>query len=125
VQDNAVLHGGDRYDGDVLTGHIPVVVGEYVTIGHGAVVHGCTIENNTMIGIRATVFDESIVGEGSVVGMGAVVHANTHIPSRSVVVGVPARIEKKVDAVTYSRLRKHAVWYHELAKSLSGSRVQT
>jgi carbonic anhydrase/acetyltransferase-like protein (isoleucine patch superfamily) len=125
VQDNAVLHGGDRYDGDVLKGHFPVVVGEYVTIGHGAVVHGCKIENNAMIGTRAIVFDESVVGEGSIVGMGAVVQAKTIIPSRSIVVGIPARAAKKVDDVAYSRLKRHALWYYELAKSLQSRRLQT
>ena len=121
IQDNVVLHGGNIYEGDNLKGHLPVEIGDYVTVGHGAVVHGSKVENVSMIGIRAIVYGGSIVGEGSIVGMNATVLENTKIPKRSVVVGVPAKVIKAVDDVTYSRIKKHALWYHELAKSHKGT----
>jgi carbonic anhydrase/acetyltransferase-like protein (isoleucine patch superfamily) len=121
IQDNVVLHGGDIYEGDNLKGHLPVEIGDYVTVGHGAVVHGSRIEDVSMIGIRAIVYGGSVVGAGSIVGMNATVLENTRIPKRSVVVGVPAKVIKAVDDVTYSRIKKHALWYHKLAKSHKGT----
>jgi len=85
------------------------------------VVHGSKVEDVSMIGIRAIVYGGSVVGEGSIVGMNATVLENTKIPKRSVVVGVPAKVIKTVDDVTYSRIKKHALWYHELAKSHKGT----
>jgi carbonic anhydrase/acetyltransferase-like protein (isoleucine patch superfamily) len=121
IQDNVVIHGGDIYEGDNLKGHLPVEIGDYVTVGHGAVVHGSRIENVSMIGIKAIVYGGSVVEEGSIVGMNATVLENTRIPKRSVVVGAPAKVVKTVDDVTYSRLRKHALRYHELAKFHKGT----
>lgn len=121
IQDNVVLHGGNVYEGDSLKGHLPVHIGDYVTVAHGSVVHGSKVEDVSIIGIRATVYGGSVVGEGSIVGMNATVLENTRIPKRSVIVGVPAKVIKNVDDVTYSRIRKHALWYHELASSHKGS----
>ena len=121
IQDNVVLHGGDIYEADNLKGHLPVEIGDYVTVAHGSVVHGSRIEDVSMIGIKATVFEGSVVGEGSIVGMNAAVLENTKIPKRSIAVGVPAKVIKTVDEVTYSRIKKHALWYHELAKSHRGT----
>jgi carbonic anhydrase/acetyltransferase-like protein (isoleucine patch superfamily) len=121
IQDNAVLHGGDIYEGDNLKGHLPVEIGDYVTVGHGSVVHGSKIEDVSMIGMKAIVYGGSVVGEGSIVGMNATVLENTQIPKRSVVVGIPAKVVKTVDDVTYSRIKKHALRYHKLAKSHKGT----
>ncbi len=121
IQDNVVVHCGDVYEGDVLKGYISTEIGDYVTVGHGAVVHGCKIEGISMIGIMAIVFEGSTIGEGSIVGMNATVLANTNIPKRSIVVGVPAQVVKKVDNTTYSRIKKHALRYYELAKSHKGT----
>ena len=74
-----------------------------------------------MVGIRAIIFEGTVIGEGSIVGMNAVVLENSKIPPRSIVVGVPAKAVKKVDDIAYSRLKKHALWYHELAKSHKGT----
>jgi carbonic anhydrase/acetyltransferase-like protein (isoleucine patch superfamily) len=121
LQDNVVIHGGDIYEGDNLKGHLPVEIGDYVTVGHGAVVHGSKIEDVSMIGMKAIVYGGSVVGAGSIVGMNATVLENTRIPKRSVVVGVPAKVVKTVDDVTCLRIKKHALWYHELAKSHKGT----
>ena len=115
IQDNVVIHGGDIYTGDKLKGHIPVKIGDYVTVGHSAVIHGCEIGNIVLIGARAVVFNESVIGRGSIIGMGAVVLENTRIPKKSIAVGMPAKVIKPVDNTTYSKLKKHAVRYHKLA----------
>ena len=80
VQDNCVLHGDAGCN---------VVVGQYVTVGHGAVLHGCTVEDNCLIGMNAVVLDHAVIGAGSIVGAGAVVAAGTIVPPKSLVVGVP------------------------------------
>ena len=74
VQDNCVLHGDAGCN---------VVVGQYVTVGHGAVLHGCTVEDNCLIGMNAVVLDHAVIGAGSIVGAGAVVAAGTIVPPKS------------------------------------------
>ena len=83
IQDCCVLHGDAGCD---------VVVGDYVTVGHGAVLHGCTVEDNCLIGMNAVVLDHAVIGAGSIVGAGAVVASGTVVPPRSLVVGVPGKV---------------------------------
>ena len=85
MQDNCVLHGDAGCD---------VTVGEFVTVGHGAILHGCTVEDKCLIGMNAVVLDHAVVGAGSIVGAGAVVAAGTVIPPKSLVVGLPAKVKK-------------------------------
>ena len=85
IQDNCVLHGDAGCN---------VVVGQYVTVGHGAVLHGCTVEDNCLIGMNAVVLDHAVIGAGSIVGAGAVVAAGTIVPPISLVVGVPGKVKK-------------------------------
>lgn len=85
VQDNCVLHGDAGCD---------VTVGKFVTVGHGAILHGCTVEDKCLIGMNAVVLDHAVVGAGSIVGAGAVVAAGTVIPPKSLVVGIPAKVKK-------------------------------
>ena len=121
IQDNVVIHGGDIYDKDRLKAHISVEIGDYVTVAHGAVVHGSKIEDISMIGINAVLYDGSIIGSGSIIGIHATILENTKIPARSIVVGTPGKVIKPVDEVAYSRIRKHALWYHQLAASHKGT----
>lgn len=86
VQDCAVLHGM-RYK-------YPVIVGDYVTIGHNANVHGCVIEDVCLIGIGATILNNARIGEGSIVAAGAVIPEGMVIPPRSLVAGVPGKIRR-------------------------------
>lgn len=83
VQDGAVLHADEG---------VPCTVGARVTIGHNATVHGCTLEDEVLVGIGAVVLNRARVGSGSIVGAGAVVPEGTEIPQGSMVLGVPARV---------------------------------
>ena len=121
LQENVVVHCGDLYEGDILKGYIPVKIGDYVTIGHGAIVHGCEVGDACLIGSGAIVFNNASIGGGSIVGMGATVLQNSNIPPRSVVVGTPAKSIKKVDETTYSKIRRHAMTYNQLAKTHRGT----
>ncbi len=88
VQDNCVLH---THAGN------PVTIGKEASIGHGAVIHGATIEAHCIIGMNATVLDKAVVGHHSVVGAGCVVNNGMHIPPKSLAVGVPAKVIKTDD----------------------------
>src|SRR5512145_527403 len=80
IQDNCVVH--------TTTGH-PVIVGDNVSVGHGAILHGCTIGNRVLVGMGAIVLNGAVVGDGSVIGAGAVVTEGMNVPPGSVVVGIP------------------------------------
>ena len=88
IQDGAVLHG--------THGLWPVVVGSRVTVGHGAIVHGCVVEDDVLIGMGAVIMDGARVGRFSIVAAGALVPPGMQIPERSLVVGVPAKIKREV-----------------------------
>ena len=87
IQDNSTLHG-DRSR--------PIVMGNDVSVGHGAVVHGCTVEDNALIAIHATVLTGAVIGMGSIVGAAAVVGERKVIPPRSLVLGVPAKVVREL-----------------------------
>ena len=86
VQDGCVLHVDHGY---------PLKIGDDVTLGHGAIVHGATVEDSCIIGIRSTVLNGCVIGEGSIVGAGAVVTPGKEIPPGSMVLGVPAKVKKR------------------------------
>lgn len=106
VQDNAVLHT------DVGT---PLVIGSRVSIGHGAVIHGCTIEDDCLIGMNSTVLNGAIVGAGSLVAAGSVVLENTVIPSGTLVAGVPAKAVRLLSQDEQASLVENARHYAELS----------
>jgi gamma-carbonic anhydrase len=85
IQDNCVVHLADDLD---------AVIGAWCTIGHGAIVHACTIEDECLIGMGATVLDGARIGARSIVGAGAVVTPRTVIPPGSMVLGAPAKVVK-------------------------------
>jgi carbonic anhydrase/acetyltransferase-like protein (isoleucine patch superfamily) len=108
VQDNCTLH--------VDPGR-PLAIGDYVTIGHNAVVHGCTIEDNVLIGMHATILNGAVVGRDSLIGAHALVPENAHIPPGSLAVGVPARVIRQLNPEEIERLRKSAEGYASRARA--------
>ncbi|PZN10706.1 MAG: gamma carbonic anhydrase family protein [Bacillota bacterium] len=107
VQDNAVLHV-DRGQ--------PCLVGRDVTIGHGAIVHGCTIEDECLIGMGAVILSGARVGRGSLVGAGALVPEGREIPPGSLVLGIPARVVRSLTSGEREALRAAAARYRENAR---------
>ena len=85
IQDNAVLHLADEY---------PCLVGNWVTIGHSAVVHACTVGNEVLIGMGAVILDGAILGAQSIIGAKALVTQGTRIPPGSLVLGAPAKVAR-------------------------------
>lgn len=87
VQDNAVLHVDRTY---------PLTIGKQVTVGHGAILHGCTIEDQVLVGMGAIMMNGAVIGKGSIIAAGALVTQNTVIPAGSLVMGNPAKIRREV-----------------------------
>ncbi len=100
VQDCAVLHG--------MRHLYPVHVGEGVSIGHNATVHGCTVEDNCLIGIGARVLNNARIGEGSIIAAGSVIPEGMAVPARSLVIGVPGRIRRAVTDDDLELIRMYA-----------------
>lgn len=107
IQEGCILHADPGY---------PARIGDRVTLGHGAIVHGATIEDDVLVGIRAVVLNGAKVGRGSIVGAGAVVTEGTIIPPNSLVLGVPAKAVKEVTPEQAKRIRESAISYVEYAK---------
>lgn len=104
VQDGAILHGDPGE---------PTILGDYVTIGHRAVVHGAEIGAGSLIGIGAIVLNGVKVGAGSVIGAGAVVTKD--VPERSLLIGVPAKVIRSIAEAEAAELMEHARKYERLA----------
>jgi carbonic anhydrase/acetyltransferase-like protein (isoleucine patch superfamily) len=100
VQDCAVLHGM-RYV-------YPVVVGDWVTIGHNATVHGCVLEDAVLVGMGATILNDARIGEGSIIAAGAVIPEHTVIPANSLVAGVPGKVRRSLAAADRELILKYA-----------------
>src|SRR5439155_10958942 len=85
-------------------------IAEEVTVGHAAIVHGCTVQRGALIGMGSRVLDGAVVGEQALVGAGAVVAEGMEVPPRTLVVGVPARVKRELNADEIARLE--ASWKH-------------
>ncbi|MEJ5238237.1 gamma carbonic anhydrase family protein [Limisphaera sp. VF-2] len=108
LQDCCVLH---------LSEDRPCEVGSHVTVGHGAILHACRVEDECLIGMRATVLDGAVIGSQSIVGAGAVVKEGFQVPPGSLVVGVPARVVRSLTETERAGLRARALEYIELARA--------
>ena len=109
IQDGAVLHG--------TLGEWPVVIGERVSIGHRATVHGCILEDDVLIGIGATVLDGARIGSGSLIAAGALVREGVQIPPNSLVVGLPGVVRRELSPREIEILRRTPGRYRELAQA--------
>lgn len=107
VQDNATIH---------VDAGSPCVIEDGVSVGHGAVVHGCTVRRNALIGIHAIVLNGAEIGEDAIVGAGAVVGAGKVIPPRSLAVGVPAKVIREVSDEDAAENANRAVRYAALSR---------
>lgn len=104
IQDNCVVHS-------------PTVIGDYVTVGHSAVVHACQIEDKCLIGMNATILDNVKISQNSIVGAGALVTQAKIFPEGSLIMGVPAKAVRNLTDKEKDNLEKHAIKYAELAES--------
>lgn len=113
LQDNVSVH--------VDPGHA-VVIGENVSVGHNAVVHGCTIEDGALIGMGAVILNGAVIGAGSLVAGGAVVLGDTVVPPGSLVAGVPAKVRRELTDEERAGLHENAqVYLHHIEEHLSAT----
>jgi len=108
VQDCAVLHGM-RYK-------YPVIVGDWVTIGHNATVHGCVVEDVCLIGMGATVMNNAKIGEGSVIAAGSVIPEGMVVPARSLVAGVPGKVRRSLTSDDHEMILQYGRNYLDYVK---------
>jgi carbonic anhydrase/acetyltransferase-like protein (isoleucine patch superfamily) len=108
LQDNVVLHADEGF---------PCTLGSGVSVGHNAVVHGCTVEDNVLVGMSATIMNGAVIGEGSLVAAGAVVLEGTIVPPRSLVAGVPAKVRRELTDDEVQGVHRNAAHYVELAQA--------
>ncbi len=100
VQDGTVVH--------VMTGTHPTRVGDDVTIGHGAIIHGCTIGDRVLVGMGAIVLNGAVIGNDCIVGAGALITENTVVPPGSMVLGMPAKVRRPLTDAEVAFLLKSA-----------------
>ncbi len=108
IQDNVVVHtmaGGET------------VIGEYVTVAHGSVLHNCTVHRGAIIGLNAVLLDFCEIGEQAMVAAGSVVTDNMKIPDRHLAAGIPAKIKKEIDGASLIWVDTSAAYYKEMADS--------
>ena len=102
IQDNSVLHTDPGY---------PLVIGEGCTIGHRAILHGCVLDDNVLIGMGATILNGAHIGAGSLIGAGALITEGKEIPPGSLVMGAPGKVVRQLDAPAIDALRASAAHY--------------
>ena len=106
VQDNCVIHCSDT---------LTTKLGDYVSIGHGAIIHGCQIGENVIIGMNATILNDAIIGNDSLVGAGSVVTEGKKFPDRSLIVGTPGKLIRELTDEEVEKLKWNALVYVDLA----------
>lgn len=102
IQDNCVVHV-DPWNS--------AKIGEYVTVGHSAIIHGCTIGDNTLIGMGAIIMNDAVIGNNCIIGAGALITESTVIPDNSLVIGCPGKIAKKIGDEEAKKIRLNAEHY--------------
>lgn len=112
LQDGVVCHADPGF---------PLVVGDGVTVGHRAVLHGCTIEDDVLVGMGSVVMNGAVIGTGSLVAAGTVVLEGTKIPPRSLVAGVPGKVRREVTEAELEKIRTAARGYVDRAAVHSAS----
>jgi carbonic anhydrase/acetyltransferase-like protein (isoleucine patch superfamily) len=112
IQDNVVVH--------VDSGGAATVIGDDVTIGHNAVIHGCTLKNRAFVGISATVLDGAVIEEGGMLGAGGLLTPGKVIGPNELWTGSPAKLRRVMDAEERRRFDRNAIVYRALAKQFLG-----
>jgi len=110
IQDLAVVHVTHYIKPDMSDG-FPTIIGNYVTVGHKAMLHGCTIEDYSLIGMNATILDGAVIGSESIVGAGSVVTMGKKFPPRSMIIGTPAKVVRQLTDAEVADLHHHSELY--------------
>lgn len=109
IQDNCVLHANE--------GQSPICIGEYVTVGHGSILHGCVIGNHTLIGMGSTIMDGAEIGEETIIGASSLITSGKNIPSGVLCMGSPAKVIRELTEEEKKSLMDSAEEYIKISKS--------
>ena len=115
VQDNCVLHVSEG---------VPCIVGDYVTVGHSAILHSCTIGNHSLIGMGAIVLDGAKIGEHVLVGAGSMVTKNKEIPNGCLVMGRPAKVIRMLTEEEIAYMAESAQHYIDAAEAFQSGEIK-
>jgi len=107
IQDNCIVHTSKGF---------PVTIGNDVSVGHGAILHGCTIDHKVLVGMGAIILNGAKIGSGSIIGAGTVITEGKEIPPDSVVIGVPGKIVKQTNPDQQQHILNNATSYVNLAR---------
>jgi len=113
IQDNVVIHADSPMN---------VQIGNDVTIGHGAVVHGCTIDDNVIIGMNSTILNGAHIGKNSIVGANALVPEGKRFPDNSIILGVPAKVKREATDQDMQNISENAAEYVALAEKYKSTK---
>jgi carbonic anhydrase/acetyltransferase-like protein (isoleucine patch superfamily) len=106
IQDGTIIH--------VTSGEFATVIGNNVTVGHGVILHGCQVQDHSLVGIGSIILDEAVIGEGSLIAAGSLVTPGTIIPPHSLVMGTPAKVRRELTAEEVERINENWKHYVEL-----------
>ena len=106
IQDGVIVHLADDY---------PAIIGDYVTVGHGAVVHACTIEDEVLVGMNCTILDGAVIGKGSIIGAHTLIKPGMCVPPGCLVLGVPGRVVRDITEDEIQKNRASAEKYIAVA----------
>src|SRR5690554_1388311 len=107
IQDNASVH---------TETDIPTRIGDYTVVGHNAIIHGCTLGNNTLVGMGAIILNNAEIGNNCIIGAGSLVTEGKKIPDNSMVMGIPGKVVREVTEEEIKGIRENAVRYNTLYK---------
>jgi len=110
--------------GHVMRDTCPLILKDYVTVGHGVMMHGCTVESHCLIGMRAILLNGAVVGEYSIIGAGALITERTVIPPRSLVLGLPAKVKRALTVQEVSSIDEYARRYYEYKETYLGMKAK-
>ena len=116
IQDGSIGH--------VMKNECPLILHDYVTIGHGVMLHGCTVESHCLIGMRATLLNNVVVGDHCIVGAGALLTEGTRIPPRSLVLGMPAKVKRALTEEEVQSIDEYSRRYYEYKETYLGMKEQ-
>lgn len=107
IQDNCVIHTSKGFK---------TIIGNYVSVGHAAVLHGCRIKDNVLVGMNATILNGSTIQENSIIGAGTVVTERKEFPPGNLILGVPGRLIRELTIEEIKSIKENALRYSKLAK---------
>lgn len=107
IQDNATVH---------TETDIPTRIGDYTVVGHNAIIHGCTVGSNTLVGMGSTILNNAVVGNNCIIGAGTVVTEGKKIPDNSMVIGIPGKVVRQVTEEEIEAIKQNAIRYNQLFK---------